>query len=163
MTADRMLAAALANRLIYGDPGAFLATDARALLAMLPRPGFWGRLRRFLPAIRLNVTIPAAGLSGATPGGGTARLDGDVRQYDLDLQGRPCLRAGQWRIYHHPGLLPGRETLSLEQAAGGPEPHAVIRFRHGHPTEMRRMQATLLALGPLSITAAIPRPWKHPT
>lgn len=163
--ADRLNAAAVADRLIYGDTTTFRAADATALLALLPRLTWRQRLRMLLPGLELHASLPSPGASGVAAGASTVRMQGDTRNIDYDLQGRPCLRAGQWRLYLEIGLWPGRARITLEQVMHTTPDStrmATLHFRHGKPTELCLFQPHALSVGPFTFTIFRCRPWKLP-
>lgn len=116
----KLLISALVDRIIYGDPGTFSAADAREVLTLIPRSGGWRRFAGSLPAVQVRHSTQGAGTSGVAAGIGSVRLPGGNRLAELDLDGRLCVRAGQWRIYRAERLLDGLrgiERIEIVQAA----------------------------------------------
>lgn len=160
---SRLQAAALADRLVFWSDTTFQQQDAVDLLALMPAAGWARRLRQALPGVSVSGQIPGLGASGVAAGVGNVKMEGDSVSFDFDLQGRPCLRAGQWRIYREDSLLPGRCALVLEQVMGGDEREARIFYRRGVPVRMLRLVGTEAPLGPLVLKFSVWKMWKVPT
>lgn len=93
---DRLLIAAIVDRLIFGDPETFSTEDARALLQALPR--------KRVPWIEIGAKGQVSGGSarGYAAGVGTVRVDGDrKRNFEVSSASDAYTRAGQWKLLRY--------------------------------------------------------------
>ena len=90
---DRLLIAAIVDRLIFGDPDTFGGEDARALLAAVPK--------RRVPWIEIGAKGKVSGgaASGFAAGVGNVKVkDGRDRKFDVSTSSDAYTRAGQWKL-----------------------------------------------------------------
>lgn len=157
---DRLLVAALADRLIYDSETVFDPDDARALLALIPQ----GRT----PWIEFDVRGKMSGGStrGVSPGVGDVRLDDADRTFSYSSVQDRYTRAGQWKL-----IWTGRkngQAIEIEQVMADPTTEgraARLRFgRDGTPVGMDIQIDRSFRLFWSPVVIAIPgwRPWKTP-
>jgi len=90
---DRLLIAAVVDRLIYDDPETFSASDARTLLEALPR--------KRVPWIEIGAKGKVSGGSarGFAAGVGNVKVeDPEARKFDVSTSSDAYTRAGQWKL-----------------------------------------------------------------
>lgn len=168
---DRLRAAALADRLIYGRASTFHRQDAIDLLAMLPEPRLMDRLFGWMPGLELKGSLPGRSMAGAAAAGvGNVSARGEEQKFELDSWGRRTFRAGQWRLYRTDkplrAMVGGGVSLTIEQVMGSTSDDARtahIEFRRGEPARMllNKVRGVGVAHG-LWLSVGIPEPWKTP-
>ncbi|MBR0642918.1 hypothetical protein [Plastoroseomonas hellenica] len=105
---DRLLLAAIVDRLIYGSETHFDHADAVTALSLVPIEP-----RQPWLGIKAAGTGGTKGSQGYAAGVGNARFD-EKRQFSFDSDARTGVRAGQWKLRRLTGRF-GRETLEIEQ------------------------------------------------
>ncbi|WP_458094100.1 hypothetical protein [Roseomonas sp. WA12] len=164
----RFLAAALADRLIYGSMETFHGEEAVELLDLLPRPGLGAQLLAYLPGIEMKGTIPRGGVRGAAAGGlGNVSFDQGSHSFEFDSAGRRVVRAGQWKLTRTASLMDRirqRETVSITQVMGDAkdELEAQILFQERRPSMMKRSVSHTTFFGPTAVIVTTFKPWKTP-
>jgi hypothetical protein len=92
-------------------------------------------------------------------------MEGDKINFDLDSRGKPCLRAGQWRIYRGDSLVPFVCIVTIEQVMAtdeGDERTVYLNFFRGRPTRMLLAKAAEFRIGSFSFGVVAAREWKLP-
>lgn len=130
---DRMLIAALVDRIIHEADDVFPAEDARRLLRLLPPPPLW---RQALGAFTGEDDAVQAG---------PWRLRHATTPRDA-LKGRMVLEIGQ--------ALPEEEVPEGEAA--------LLVFEHGEPVRLLRQVPESASFGTLVVTRTDSLPWKSP-
>ncbi len=93
---DRLLIAAVVDRLIYGDPDTFSAEDAHTLLAALPR--------KRVPWIEIGAKGQVSGGSaqGFAAGVGNVKVEDErKRNFEVSTSSDAYTRAGQWKLLRY--------------------------------------------------------------
>jgi hypothetical protein len=164
---QRLLAAALADRLIYGAEETFQAEDAVELRALLPAPTRWDRLRALFPQMSARGEIKGGSRRGMAAGVGSVELKEDHRSFEFDTQGRRTFRAGQWKLTLEEPLLSWRgptACLSITQVMGEAmdELEARLHFQGDEPRTMERSVVLSVPLGAVIVSRVVFRKWKRP-
>jgi hypothetical protein len=153
---DRLLIAAVVDRLAFGAEATFEAGDARQLARLLPRETRAGFVGRFI-----GLGIDAGLSSGSTRGHDAGVSDVDLcddkpRTVRLSTDERGVVRAGQWKL-----CWSGRH-IEIDQIADvGPTARRSARLEFASDgTPARIVQMVHRAFGPFVISAY--RPWKEP-
>ena len=158
---DRLLIAAVVDRLIYGSDTTFQAADARLLLDALPH--------RRVPWIEIGAKGQVSGGSaqGFAAGVGNVRVDDDrKRKFEVSSAADAYVRAGQWKllcIQRRRGAL-----VEIEQVMADPLDEgrgARIRYSPtGAPEGMdiRVVRSIRLLFSWLIVQVPSWRPWKLP-
>jgi hypothetical protein len=159
---DRLLIAAVVDRLIYGSDTTFQAEDARRLLDVLPR--------KRVPWLEIGAKGHVSGGSaqGFAPGVGNVRVDDDrKRKFDVSTAADAYVRAGQWKLL----CIPRRRgaLVEIEQIMADPlDEGRGARLRYspvGVPEAMdiRVVHSIRLLFSWLIVQVPGWRPWKTPT
>jgi polar amino acid transport system substrate-binding protein len=83
-----LVLSALADRLVYGNPGAFDSVDAHELTVLPTRHPVWHRLTRGgMPRTRARIDLPGTSSAGVACGMGNVSIGGDCSTFDLDSRG----------------------------------------------------------------------------
>ena len=93
---DRLLIAAVVDRLIYSSPDSFTAGDARTLLEALPR--------KRVPWLEIGAKGKVSGGSarGYAAGVGNVKVqDPNDRKFDVSTSSDAYIRAGQWKLLRY--------------------------------------------------------------
>ena len=165
---ERLVVAALADRLIYGNQATFHGEDAVELLRLIPTPSRGRRLLALLPGMKAQGKVPGQGFEGAAAGGhGPVRMQGADKAFEIDMRGVRVFRAGQWKLARVDGLLAGvrgHAHLEITQVMGEVEGErtAIVTFGRGVPKVMSRWVEVPLSLGPVTLTVSTQQPWKDP-
>ncbi|HEY1930455.1 MAG TPA: hypothetical protein VGG99_00440 [Acetobacteraceae bacterium] len=158
---DRLLIAAVVDRLIYGSDTTFDAEDARLLLDALPR--------KRVPWIELGAKgqVPGGSAQGFAAGVGNVRVDDDrKRKFDVSTASDAYVRAGQWKLL----CIPRRRgaLVEIEQVMADPlDEGRGARLRYsplGVPVGMdiRFVRSFRLLFSWLIVQMPAWRPWKTP-
>src|SRR5262249_35874081 len=95
---DRLLIAAVVDRLIFGDETTFRGEDARELARLLPRDVRSSFLGRFF-GIGADISVSGGSTRGRAAGVGDVEVSDDKpRRVNLATGERGAVRAGQWRL-----------------------------------------------------------------
>lgn len=158
---DRLVVAAIVDRLIYGSDETFSADDARQLLEALPR----GRV----PWLEFGAKGQVSGGSarGFAAGVGDVRVeDENKRQFDLSTAAGAYVRAGQWKLLRDDRRSGSNVEIEQVMADAADEGRgARIRYRpDGTPTGMdiRVVRSIKLLFSWLILQLPGWRPWKMP-
>lgn len=158
---DRLLIAAVVDRLIYASDTTFDPEDARTLLDALPR--------RRVPWIEIGAKGQVSGGSaqGFAAGVGNVRVDDDrKRKFDVSTAADAYIRAGQWKVL----CIPRRRgpLVEIEQVMADPlDEGRGARLRYssqGAPVGMdiRVVRSIRLLFSWLIVQVPSWRPWKTP-
>ncbi len=158
---DRLLIAAVVDRLIFGDPDSFSADDARTLLDALPR--------KRVPWIEIGAKGQVSGGSaqGFAAGVGNVKVDDErKRNFEVSTSKDAYTRAGQWKLLRYDRR---RGThVEIEQVMADPMDEgrgARLRYRaDGTPVGMdiRVVRNVRLLFSVFSLQLPGWRPWKLP-
>jgi hypothetical protein len=158
---DRLLVAAIADRLIFGHPETFQADDARALRDALPS--------KRVPWLEVGAAgkISGGSTQGFAAGVGNVRIkDKDDRQFAVSNAGDTYVRAGQWKLLRQDrGRVP---YVEIEQVMASPLDEgrgARIRFtRDGTPAGMdiRHVRSIRVLFSFVTLQLPYWQPWKTP-
>jgi hypothetical protein len=158
---DRLLIAAVVDRLIYGDPDCFSAEDARTLLASLPR--------KRVPWLEIGAKGQVSGGSarGYAAGVGNVKVeDPNARRFDVSTSSDAYTRAGQWKLLRYDRRA--GPHVEIEQVMADPLDEgrgARLRYRQdGAPVamDMRVVRNVRLLLSIFILQIPGWRPWKQP-
>jgi hypothetical protein len=158
--ADRLLLAALADRLIYGHPDTFSADDARELARLLPYTRRWHSFfTDWLPGFEGRVKVPGGSTAGFAAGVGHVSIKDGGRSIEVDSRGRSIVRAGQWKFVRWGHAVKIEQVMSGDMDDGRT---AILAFYRDGKIELRLQVQGWLAIGPLRIGLARFRAWKVP-
>ena len=158
---DRLLIAAVVDRLIYDDPETFSAEDARTLLAALPR--------KRVPWIEIGAKGKVSGGSarGFAAGVGNVKVeDPEARKFDVSSSSDAYTRAGQWKLLRY-----DRRTgthVEIEQVMADPTDEgrgARLRYAPGGvplAMDLRIVRNVRLLFTWFILQIPGWRPWKRP-
>ena len=158
---DRLVVAAIVDRLIYGSEETFSADDARQLLDALPR----GRL----PWLEFGAKGKVSGGSarGFAAGVGNVRVeDENQRQFDVGTAAGAYVRAGQWKLLRDDRRSGSNVEIEQVMADASDEGRgARIRYAaDGAPAGMdiRVVRSVKLLVSWFILQLPGWRPWKTP-
>ncbi len=160
-TVDRLLIAAVVDRLIYHSEETFQAEDARILLAALPY--------RRSPWFEFGLAGKVSGgtSQGFAAGVGSVRIkDPNDRQFSYSSAADAYTRAGQWKLLWLRGRR--RQQVEIEQVMADATVEgrgARINYTaNGTPVSMdlRTVRSFRLLWSPIVIVIPGWRPWKRP-
>lgn len=164
---DRMVLAAIVDRIIYGEDTTFQAADAEDLLRILPPPSLWRHLR--LPIdFSSKVTMSSTRNVGYAAGIGNVSVPGNERSYEFDSRAGRTIRAGQWRIRHNAGFfdaMRGKVSLDIEQfgtEGGFDGKGATLEYEGQRPVRLLQQVPQSTQFGAWTITRVTSIPWKRP-
>ena len=164
---DRMVLAAIVDRIIFGQDATFQAADAEELLRILPPPSLRRHLR--LPfEFSGKAKMTSSRSSGYAAGIGNVSVPGGERSYEFDSRAGRMVRAGQWRIQHEAGFfdaLRGKVKLNVEQygTEGGLDGKgATLEYEGQRPVRLLQHVPRSVQFGVLTITVVTSVPWKTP-
>ena len=152
---DRLLIAAIVDRLIFGSDTTFQVADAMALTRLLPRDARTGFLGRFF-GLGLEASFPGGSTRGHAAGVGNVEIrDDKPRTVKFATDASGAIRAGQWKL-----RWAGRHVEIDQVTDVGPDARSVrLMFdRGGAPMQM--VQMVHRQFGPFMIGAY--QAWKVP-
>jgi hypothetical protein len=157
---DLMILSAIADRLIFGDPGTFRRDDTLELARLLPSGTGRGLLGGLMPSVAVKAVLPGSSAAGFAAGVGNITVNDEGVSFDVDSRGRWVVSAGQWKICRI-GRSIEIEQVTADDADDGRTARVEFK-RGGEPARMSLLGTAELTLGPLSFLIGRFHPWKTP-